>query len=89
MTGQAKNTAYELSNTAEFAQIDPKKSASRRNAIGDFLARHRSLVLSLSSVISVLVIWYLITALKIVPSLFLPAHKRYGRSFLKSVNKAL
>jgi taurine transport system permease protein len=46
MTGQAKNTAYELSNTAEFAQIDPKKSASRRNAIGDFLARHRSLVLS-------------------------------------------
>ena len=32
MTGQAKNTAYELSNTAEFAQIEPKQSASRRNA---------------------------------------------------------
>ena len=83
MTGQAKNTAYELSNTAEFAQIDPKKSASRRNAIGDFLARHRSLVLSLSSVISVLVIWYLITALKVVPSLFLPSPQAVWQKFLE------
>ncbi|MBC9230505.1 taurine ABC transporter permease TauC [bacterium SPL81] len=83
MTGQAKNTAYELSNTAEFAQIDPKKSASRRNAVGDFLARHRSLVLSLSSVISVLVIWYLITALKIVPSLFLPSPQAVWQKFLE------
>ncbi|MFW1941301.1 taurine ABC transporter permease TauC [Acinetobacter junii] len=83
MTGQAKNTAYELSNTAEFAQIDPKKSASRQNAVGDFLARHRSLVLSLSSVISVLVIWYLITALKIVPSLFLPSPQAVWQKFLE------
>jgi len=83
MTGQAKNTAYELSNTAEFAQIDPKKSASRRNAVGDFLARHRSLVLSLSSVISVLVIWYLITALKVVPSLFLPSPQAVWQKFLE------
>lgn len=83
MTGQAKNTAFELSNTAEFAQIDPKKSASRRNGVGDFLARHRSLVLSLSSVISVLVIWYLITALKIVPSLFLPSPQAVWQKFLE------
>ncbi len=83
MTGQAKNTAFELSNTAEFAQIDPKKSASGRNAIGDFFARHRSLVLSLSSVISVLVIWYLITALKVVPSLFLPSPQAVWQKFLE------
>lgn len=83
MTGPAKNTAYELSNTAEFAQIDPKKSASGRNAVGDFFARHRSLVLSLSSVISVLVIWYLITALKIVPSLFLPSPQAVWQKFIE------
>ncbi|NAR58594.1 taurine ABC transporter permease TauC [Acinetobacter haemolyticus] len=83
MTGQTKNTAYELSKTTEFAQIEPKQLASKRNVVGDFFVRHRSLVLSLSSVISVLVIWYLITALKIVPSLFLPSPQAVWQKFLE------
>ncbi|MBO3657219.1 taurine ABC transporter permease TauC [Acinetobacter haemolyticus] len=83
MTGQAKNTAYKLSNTTEFAQIEPKQLASKRNVVGDFFVRHRNLVLSLSSVLSVLVIWYLITALKIVPSLFLPSPQAVWQKFLE------
>ena len=82
MTGQAKNTAYEVTKPVAF-QASDKQSVSVLNALGAFITRHRSLVLSLSSVLSVLIIWYLITALKIVPSLFLPSPQAVWQKFLE------
>ena len=83
MTGQAKNTAYELSKAEEPQQINKSQSASVLSPIWAFFTRHRSLALSLSSVLSVLVIWYLITALKVVPSLFLPSPQAVWQKFLE------
>jgi len=65
MAGQAKNTAYEVSKAEELQSTNQAQSGSVFSAIGAFFIRHRSLALSLTSVLSVLVIWYLITALKI------------------------
>lgn len=83
MTGQAKNTAYELSKAEQLQATNNAQPDSVLSSIGAFIARHRSLVLSLSSVLSVLVIWYLITALKIVPSLFLPSPQAVWQKFLE------
>ncbi len=83
MTGQAKNTAYEVSKVEELQSINQAQSGSFFSLIGAFFTRHRSLALSLSSVLSVLVIWYLITALKIVPSLFLPSPQAVCQKFLE------
>lgn len=83
MTGQAKNTVYEVTKTTELHPSEPKQSRFVLNALGGFVARRRSLILSLSSVLSVLAIWYLITALKIVPSLFLPSPQAVWQKFLE------
>lgn len=83
MTGQAKNTVYEVTKTAELHPSEPKQSSFVLNALGGFVARRRSLILSLSSVLSVLAIWYLITALNIVPSLFLPSPQAVWQKFLE------
>ncbi|MFM6958638.1 MAG: taurine transporter subunit, partial [Acinetobacter sp.] len=83
MTGQAKNTAYEVSKVEELQSINQAQSGSIFSPIGAFFIHHRSLALSLSSVLSVLVIWYLITALKIVPSLFLPSPQAVWQKFLE------
>ncbi len=83
MTGQAKNTAYELGKAEEPQQINQSQPASVLSPIWAFVVRYRSLALSLSSVLSVLVIWYLITALKIVPSLFLPSPQAVWQKFLE------
>ncbi|MBK0065118.1 MULTISPECIES: taurine ABC transporter permease TauC [unclassified Acinetobacter] len=48
-----------------------------------FLGRHRNLALSGLSVLSVLLIWFLITALHIVPSLFLPSPQAVWQKFLE------
>lgn len=83
MTGQAKNTVYEVSKADELQSTNQAQSSSISTPIGAFFTRHRSLALSLSSVLSVLVIWYLITALKIVPSLFLPSPQAVWQKFLE------
>ena len=83
MTGQAKNTAYELSKAEELQSTNQAQSGSVFNPLRAFVTRYRSLALSLSSVLSVLVIWYLITALKIVPSLFLPSPQAVWQKFLE------
>ena len=83
MTVQAKNTAYEVSKAEELGSTNQAQSASVFSPIGAFFTRHRSLALSLASVLSVLVIWYLITALKIVPSLFLPSPQAVWQKFLE------
>ncbi|PRD26917.1 UNVERIFIED_CONTAM: tauC [Trichonephila clavipes] len=63
--------------------MNQAQSSSVFSPISAFFTRHRSLALSLSSVLSVLVIWYLITALKIVPSLFLPSPQAVWQKFLE------
>ena len=83
MTGQAKNTPYELSKAEELQLTDQAQSGSVFSPINAFFTRHRSLALSLSSVLSVLAIWYLITVLKIVPSLFLPSPQAVWQKFLE------
>lgn len=83
MTGQAKNTAYELSKAEQLQATNNAHSDSVLRSIGAFVGSHRSVVISLASVLSVLVIWYLITALKIVPSLFLPSPQAVWQKFLE------
>lgn len=79
----SKNTAYEVSKAEELGSTNQAQSASVFSPTGAFFTRHRSLALSLASVLSVLVIWYLITALKIVPSLFLPSPQAVWQKFLE------
>ena len=83
MTVQAKNIAYEVSKAEELGSTNQAQSASVFSPTGAFFTPHRSLALSLASVLSVLVIWYLITALKIVPSLFLPSPQAVWQKFLE------
>ena len=49
----------------------------------DFFHRYKSVVLSAGSVLSVLLIWYLITALELVPALFLPSPQAVWLKFLE------
>ena len=83
MTGQAENTIYDVTKTEPLKDENNQQSNSIFSLILAFAVRHRSLALSLSSVLSVLVIWYLITALKIVPSLFLPSPQAVWHKFLE------
>ncbi|MEG0348024.1 MAG: taurine ABC transporter permease TauC [Acinetobacter sp.] len=83
MTGQAENTIYDVTKTEPLKDENNQQSNSIFSLILAFAVRHRSLALSLSSVLSVLVIWYLITALKIVPSLFLPSPQAVWQKFLE------
>ncbi|MBP9788415.1 MAG: taurine ABC transporter permease TauC [Acinetobacter sp.] len=83
MTGQAENTIYDVTRTEPLKDENNQQSNSIFSLILAFAVRHRSLALSLSSVLSVLVIWYLITALKIVPSLFLPSPQAVWQKFLE------
>ncbi|MCH7336093.1 taurine ABC transporter permease TauC [Acinetobacter sp. NIPH 2699] len=83
MTGQAKNTAYDVTKTTEPQEANHEQSNSVLNIFWAFVVRHRSLALSFSSVLGVLIIWYLITALKIVPSLFLPSPQAVWQKFLE------
>lgn len=83
MTGQVENAAYDVSKNTELHYAKDHQSTSVFGWMVSFVVRHRSLVLSLSSVLSVLVIWYLITALNIVPSLFLPSPQAVWQKFLE------
>ena len=83
MTGQAENTIYDVTKTEPLKDENNQQSNSIFSLILAFAVCHRSLALSLSSVLSVLVIWYLITALKIVPSLFLPSPQAVWQKFLE------
>lgn len=83
MTGQAENTIYDVTRTEPLKDENNQQSNSIFSLILAFAVRHRSLALSLSSVLSVLEIWYLITALKIVPSLFLPSPQAVWQKFLE------
>lgn len=83
MTGQAENTIYDVTKTEPLKDENNQQSNSIFSLILAFAVRHRSLALSLASVLSVLVIWYLITALKIVPSLFLPSPQAVWQKFLE------
>ena len=83
MTGQAENTIYDVTKTEPLKDENNQQSNSIFSLILAFAVRHRSLALSLSSVLSVLVIWYLITALKIVPSLFLPSPQEVWQKFIE------
>lgn len=83
MTGQAENTIYDVTKTEPLKDEKNQQSNPIFSLILAFAVRHRSLALSLSSVLSVLVIWYLITALKIVPSLFLPSPQAVWQKFLE------
>ena len=83
MTGQAENTIYDVTKTEPLKDENNQQSNSIVSLILAFAVCHRSLALSLSSVLSVLVIWYLITALKIVPSLFLPSPQAVWQKFLE------
>ena len=49
MTGQAKNTAYEVNKAEELQSTKQAQSGSVFNPIRAFVTRHRSLALSLSS----------------------------------------
>lgn len=83
MTGQAENTIYDVTKTEPLKDENNQQSNSIFSLILAFAVRHRSLALSLSSVLSVLVIWSLITALKIVPSLFLPSPQAVWQKFIE------
>ena len=89
MTGQAENTIYDVTRTEPLKDENNQQSNSIFSLILAFAVRHRSLALSLSSVLSVLVIWYLITALKIVPSLFLPSPQAVWQHLTASISRVL
>lgn len=59
------------------------KKARQTTTFSDLFQRYKSLTLSAGSVLSVLLIWYLITALELVPALFLPSPQAVWLKFLE------
>ena len=51
--------------------------------------KHRTLAVSIISVGSVVALWFLITALHVVPELFLPSPQAVWQNLYRSAKKAL
>ena len=62
---------------------DARLSAKKSNSRFKFKRKYLSLMLSLTSVFAVVMLWFLITALHIVPELFLPSPSAVWQKFLE------
>lgn len=62
---------------------DARLSANKSNSRFKFKRKYLSLMLSLTSVFAVVMLWFLITALHIVPELFLPSPSAVWQKFLE------
>lgn len=63
-----------------FAQ--PKTEYSILHKIGQFARRHLSVMISLATVLGLIALWYLISALALIPELFLPSPTAVWHKFL-------
>lgn len=79
MNTQTQQAQGAISNT----EVDhQQKKVSIISNIQKNLKAHLTLVLSLSSVLSILILWFVITALHIIPELFLPSPAAVWQKFI-------
>ncbi|WP_442838587.1 taurine ABC transporter permease TauC [Acinetobacter baumannii] len=66
------------------AELKPELNVQTENAsfLSSFFEKHRTLVVSIISVGSVVALWFLITALHVVPELFLPSPQAVWQKFI-------
>ena len=83
-----KPTTYPDGNTSAFIPHAPLQTATLPAKLITKLQRRSTLALSTASVLGLLLLWYAITALHIVPC-FCPLRKPCGRNLSKSANKVL
>lgn len=79
MNTQTQQAQGAISNTGVDHQ---QKKVSIISNIQKNLKAHLTLVLSLSSVLSILILWFVITALHIIPELFLPSPAAVWQKFI-------
>ena len=78
-----KPTTYPDGNTSAFIQHAPLQTATLPAKLITKLQRRSTLALSTASVLGLLLLWYAITALHIVPALFLPAPQAVWQKFIE------
>lgn len=80
MSIQTQQIAQKSISTINEEHLQAKVTLSRK--IQQYVKGHLSLVLSILSVLSILALWFLITALHIVPELFLPSPAAVWKKFI-------
>ncbi|HDR2010867.1 TPA: taurine ABC transporter permease TauC [Acinetobacter baumannii] len=75
-----KDNVYEYDK----AELKPELNVQTENAsfLSSFFEKHRTLAVSIISVGSVVALWFLITALHVVPELFLPSPQAVWQKFI-------
>ncbi|MFI8141315.1 taurine transporter subunit, partial [Acinetobacter baumannii] len=75
-----KDNVYEYDK----AELKPELNVQTENAsfLSSFFEKHRTLAVSIISVGSVVALWFLISALHVVPELFLPSPQAVWQKFI-------
>jgi taurine transport system permease protein len=82
-----KDNVYEY-DKAEL-KTEPDVQTENASFLSLFFEKHRTLAVSIISVGSVVALWFLITALHVVPELFYRVHRQSGKNLYRSAKKAL
>lgn len=79
------NTQTQKLESAADTKLDFNVSPSKKNTsyISAFIKSHASLILSIGSVLSLLMLWFVATTLKLVPELFLPSPSAVAEKFVE------
>ena len=72
-----KDISIGQSDLEKNIEVDKTKNMKR------YIRTHASLVLSISSVLGILLLWFIVTALHLIPELFLPSPQAVWRKFIE------
>lgn len=82
MTSSRESTLTS-STKAVKSHNDIAQSKLEKTKLSVYLSEYKNIMISILSVLSVLLIWYIITALHIIPSLFLPSPQAVWQKFIQ------
>jgi len=77
------NTQIQKLSTANTQSKHIRAAEPKRNITTVFIQKHFPLILSIVSVLSILILWFAVTALKIIPELFLPSPAAVWQKFIE------
>lgn len=77
------NTQIQKLSTANTQSKHIRAAEPKRNITTVFIQKHLPLILSIVSVLSILILWFAITALNIIPELFLPRPAAVWQKFIE------
>ena len=77
------NTQIQKLSTANTQSKNIHAAEPKQNITTVFIQKHLPLILSIVSVLSILILWFAVTALKIIPELFLPSPVAVWQKFIE------